>query len=67
MNSPPQVLVLYVGRKRYGLGYLSVLSVLLIDDTGRRMTPAVVLAYGFTDARENVMSFANKLVNVLAI
>ena len=33
---------LYVGSKRYGFGYLSLLS-MLIDGIGRKVTPAVVL------------------------
>jgi hypothetical protein len=37
-------MLLYVGRKRYGFGHLlSLLSVLLIDDIGRKVTPGVVL------------------------
>jgi hypothetical protein len=36
--------MMYVGRKRYGFGYLlSLLSVLLIGGIGRKVTPAVVL------------------------
>ena len=36
--------LMYAERKRYGFGYLlSLLSVLLIDGIGRKVTPAVVL------------------------